>query len=157
MKIIPGGICAVEGVTASGSCEDDYGVTIIVSKNNTASAVFTQNKIVAAPVTISKESLADGKLSAIVANSGNANCCTGKEGLKNAGEMVHTVSKNLKIKPEDVAIASTGIIGRKLPMNIMNNLIDRALLKLENSPKASKNAAEAIMSPDLDPGILFRC
>ncbi|MGV8144322.1 MAG: bifunctional ornithine acetyltransferase/N-acetylglutamate synthase [Methanothermobacter sp.] len=151
MKIIPGGICAVEGVTASGSCEDDYGVTIIVSKNNTASAVFTQNKIVAAPVTISKESLADGKLSAIVANSGNANCCTGKEGLKNAGEMVHIVSKNLKIKPENVAVASTGIIGRKLPMDIMNNLIYRALLKLENSPKASKNAAEAIMTTDTFP------
>jgi glutamate N-acetyltransferase/amino-acid N-acetyltransferase len=151
MKFIPGGICAVEGVLAAGSCEDDYGLALIVSENNTASAVFTRNKILAAPVLVSKESLEDGKLSAIVANSGNANSCTGKEGLKNAREMIDNVSKALDIKSEDVAIASTGVIGRKLPMDTINTLIDKALLKLENSPKASKDAAEAIMTTDTFP------
>jgi len=100
---------------------------------------------------VSKESLEDGKLSAIVANSGNANSCTGKEGLKNAREMIDNVSKALDIKSEDVAIASTGVIGRKLPMDTINTLIDKALLKLENSPKASKDAAEAIMTTDTFP------
>ncbi|HTX61506.1 MAG TPA: bifunctional ornithine acetyltransferase/N-acetylglutamate synthase [Methanobacterium sp.] len=151
MKFIPGGICAVGGVQASGSCEDDYGVAIIYSKENNASAVFTQNKIVSAPVKICRESLDDGKLSAIVANSGNANCCTGKEGLKNGEEMAQKVSEHLGITSKDVGIASTGIIGRELPMDIINRLIDKALLKLENSPKASKNAAEAIMTTDTFP------
>lgn len=141
----------MEGVLAAGSCEDDYGLALIVSENNTASAVFTRNKILAAPVLVSKESLEDGKLSAIVANSGNANSCTGKEGLKNAREMIDNVSKALDIKSEDVAIASTGVIGRKLPMDTINTLIDKALLKLENSPKASKDAAEAIMTTDTFP------
>jgi glutamate N-acetyltransferase / amino-acid N-acetyltransferase len=151
MKLIPGGICAIKGVTASGSCEDEYGIALIISKNNKASAVFTRNKIVAAPVTISKESVKDGLLSAIVVNSGNANCCTGKEGLENAREMVQQVSKCLNIKSNDIAVASTGLIGRKLPMDIINSLIDKAIPKLENSPKASKNAAEAIMTTDTFP------
>ncbi|MEN6592237.1 MAG: bifunctional ornithine acetyltransferase/N-acetylglutamate synthase [Methanobacterium sp.] len=151
MKFIPGGICAVEGVLAAGSCEDDYGMALIASKDNTASAVFTRNKILAAPVLVSKESLEDGKLSAIVANSGNANCCTGKEGLENARQMRDKVSDTLDIKSKDVAVASTGIIGRKLPMDTINHLIDKALLKLENSPKASRDAAEAIMTTDTLP------
>ncbi|HEY0196768.1 MAG TPA: bifunctional ornithine acetyltransferase/N-acetylglutamate synthase [Methanobacterium sp.] len=151
MKFIPGGICAVEGVEASGSCEDDYGVAIIVSKDSTASAVFTKNKILAAPVLVSKESLKDGKLSAIVTNSGNANCCTGKEGMENALKMRNRVSKYLNINSEDVAVASTGIIGRKLPMDTINSLIDRALAKLKNSSKASKDAAEAIITTDTLP------
>lgn len=151
MKFIPGGICAVSGVMAAGSCEDDYGVAIIVSEDNTASAVFTRNKILAAPVLVSKESLKDGRLSAIVANSGNANCCTGKEGLENAREMTDRVSKSLHVKREDVAVASTGVIGRELTMNTINTLIDKALIKLENSPKASRDAAEAIMTTDTFP------
>jgi glutamate N-acetyltransferase/amino-acid N-acetyltransferase len=151
MKFVQGGICAVTGVLASGSCEDDYGVAVIFSKDNTASAVFTQNKIIAAPVQIFKENLKDGKLSAIVINSGNANCCTGKEGVKNGEEMIQRVSENLKINPEDVGVASTGIIGRKLPMEVINRLIDKATLKLENSPKSSKDAAEAIMTTDTFP------
>ncbi len=151
MKFIPGGICAVKGVLAAGSCKDDYGMALIVSEDNTASAVFTRNKILAAPVLVSKESLEDGKLSAIVANSGNANCCTGKEGLENARQMRDKVSNALDIKSNDVAVASTGIIGRKLPMDTINHLIDKALLKLENSPKASRDAAEAIMTTDTLP------
>jgi glutamate N-acetyltransferase/amino-acid N-acetyltransferase len=151
MKFIPGGICAVPGVQASGSCEDDYGVAVIFSKDSIASAVFTQNKILAAPVQICKKNLKNGKLSAVVINSGNANCCTGKEGLKNGEEMARRVSENLKIAPEDVGVASTGIIGRKLPMNVINRLLDKAVQKLENSPKSSKNAAEAIMTTDTFP------
>ncbi len=151
MKIIPGGICAVKGVMAAGSCVDEYGVTIILSPESTASAVFTSNKIIAAPLIISQESLQDGKLSAIVANSGNANCFTGEEGLKDARQMAKTVSESLDINRGDVAVASTGIIGRKLPMNIITPLINCALENLENSFKASKNAAEAIMTTDTVP------
>lgn len=148
MEIIEGGICAVDGVLASGSRKGKYGVSIIVSKENNASAVFTSNKIVAAPVIVTKEVIEDGKLSAIVANSGNANCFTGEEGLNDAKEMTERVANKLNIKLEDVAVASTGIIGRKMPMDIINSLIDESLDTLENSPEASFAAAEAIMTTD---------
>ncbi|MGF7119151.1 bifunctional ornithine acetyltransferase/N-acetylglutamate synthase [Methanobacterium oryzae] len=151
MKIIDGGICAVETVMASGSRNGKYGLALIVNNGSTASAVFTSNKIVAAPVIITKDSIEDGKLSAIVANSGNANCFTGNEGLEDAKEMTEKVSKGLNIKPQDVAVASTGIIGRKMPMEIINNLIDESLEKLENSTDASHAAAEAIMTTDTFP------
>ena len=148
MEIINGGICAVDGVLASGSRKGKYGVSIVVSKENTASAVFTSNKIVAAPVVITKEAVKNGKISAIVANSGNANCFTGEKGLNDAKEMAKRVSKRLNIKSEDIAVASTGIIGRKMPMDIINVLIDESLDNLENSPDASFAAAEAIMTTD---------
>ena len=83
MKIIEGGVCAVEGVLAAGACEDEYGVAVIVCKDSNASAVFTSNKVVAAPVIITKNAIENGKLSAIVANSGNANCFTGDKGMEN--------------------------------------------------------------------------
>ncbi|OEC86134.1 MULTISPECIES: bifunctional ornithine acetyltransferase/N-acetylglutamate synthase [Methanobacterium] len=148
MKIIKGGICAVDGVLASGSRKGKYGVSVIVSKENTASAVFTSNKVVAAPVIVTKDVLKDGKLSAIVANSGNANCFTAEEGIASAREMTKRVADKLNIELNDVAVASTGIIGRKLPLDIINALIDESLNTLENSPEASFAAAEAIMTTD---------
>ncbi|MEN6293417.1 MAG: bifunctional ornithine acetyltransferase/N-acetylglutamate synthase [Methanobacterium sp.] len=148
MKIIKGGICAVDGVLSSGSRKGKYGVSVIVSKENTASAVFTSNKVVAAPVIVTKDVLKDGKLSAIVANSGNANCFTGEEGIASAREMTKRVADKLNIELNDVAVASTGIIGRKLPLDIINALIDESLNTLENSPEASFAAAEAIMTTD---------
>ncbi|MCZ3367455.1 MULTISPECIES: bifunctional ornithine acetyltransferase/N-acetylglutamate synthase [Methanobacterium] len=148
MEIIKGGICAVDGVLASGSRKGKYGVSVIVSKENTASAVFTSNKVVAAPVIVTKDVLKDGKLSAIVANSGNANCFTGEEGISSAKEMTKRVADKLNIDLNDVAAASTGIIGRKLPLDIINALIDESLNTLENSPEASFAAAEAIMTTD---------
>ena len=148
MKIIEGGICAVEGVFAAGSCENEYGVAVIVCENSNTSAVFTSNKVVAAPVIITKEAIENGKLSAIVANSGNANCFTGNKGMENGISMASKVAKKLDFKVDDVAVSSTGVIGRELPMNVINCLIDKALEGLENSPKASTNAAEAIMTTD---------
>ncbi len=148
MEIIKGGICAVDGVLASGSRKGKYGVSVIVSKENTASAVFTSNKVVAAPVIVTKDALKNGKLSAIVANSGNANCFTGEEGIAGAKEMTKRVADKLNIELNDVAAASTGIIGRKLPLDIINALIDESLNTLENSPEASFAAAEAIMTTD---------
>lgn len=148
MKVIDGGICAVDGVLASGSRKGKYGVAIIFSKDNIVSAVFTTNKVVAAPVVLSKEAIKDGKISAIVANSGNANCFTGDTGRKDAEKMVQKVAEALNIKYNDVAVASTGIIGRNLPMDIMDDLIDESLKTLQSSPEASFEAAEAIMTTD---------
>ncbi len=95
MKTIEGGICAVEGVLAAGSCENEYGVAVIVCEDSNASAVFTSNKVVAAPVIITKEAIENGKLSAIVANSGNANCFTGEKGMENGRSMASKVAKKV--------------------------------------------------------------
>ena len=151
MKNIDGGICAVEGVKAAGACEDNYGVAIIHYPESSAAAVFTRNKVQAAPIIITRESVKDGKLSAIVANSGNANCFTGQEGIEHAKLMTFQVAEGLNIPQEDVAVASTGIIGRQLPLPIISNLITDALRRLEMSPEASRNAAEAIMTTDTYP------
>lgn len=151
MKKIEGGICAVEGVNAAGACEDNYGVAVIHYPESSAAAVFTKNKVQAAPIIITRESVKDGKLSAIVANSGNANCFTGKEGIEHAKFMTFEVAEELNIPQTDVAVASTGIIGRQLPLPIISKLITDALRRLANSPEASRNAAEAIMTTDTYP------
>jgi glutamate N-acetyltransferase / amino-acid N-acetyltransferase len=151
MKKIEGGICSVEGAKAAGACEDNYGVAIIHYPGSNAAAVFTKNEVQAAPIIITRESVKDGKISAIVANSGNANCFTGKEGIEHAKIMTLQVAEELNISQEDVAVASTGIIGRQLPIPIISKLITDALRRLENSPESSKNAAEAIMTTDTYP------
>lgn len=148
MKIIEGGICAVREVLAGGACEDEYGIAVIVVKDSNASAVFTSNKLVAAPVTLTKEALSNGKLSAIVANSGNANCFTGSKGMEDAMSMAQEVADKLVLDVKDVAVASTGIIGKKLHMEVITPLIKKAINNLENSNKASTYAAEAIMTTD---------
>ncbi|HEX7469092.1 MAG TPA: bifunctional ornithine acetyltransferase/N-acetylglutamate synthase, partial [Methanobacterium sp.] len=114
MKIIDGGICAVKEVLAAGACEDEYGVAVIICKNSNAAAVFTSNKVIAEPVKITRKALGNGKLSAIIANSGNANCFTGDQGLEDGKNMAREVADELLLDVNDVAVASTGIIGRKL-------------------------------------------
>jgi len=151
MKIIKGGVCAVDTVMASGTRKGKYGVALILNKDSNAAALFTSNKVRAAPVILTEEAVKDGKISAIVANSGNANCFTGQEGLDDAGEMAKRVAESFDINLNDVALASTGIIGRKLPMDIINDLISHSIENIENSPQASKAAAEAIMTTDTCP------
>jgi glutamate N-acetyltransferase/amino-acid N-acetyltransferase len=151
MKKVKGGICAVPEVRAAGACEDNYGVAVIEYPHCNAAAVFTKNQVQAAPVIVSRESLENGKLSAVVANSGNANCFTGEKGLEDAREMVNQVAVDLSLLEGEVAVASTGIIGRHLPLSLISRLIKQAIGRLDNSPKASRNAAEAIMTTDTYP------
>ena len=148
MKIIEGGVCSVKDVLAAGACEDEYGIALIVCKDSDASAVFTSNKVVAAPVILTKETISNGKLSAIVANSGNANCFTGSKGYENSKAMTSRVAAKIGLDINEVAVASTGVIGRTMPMPIINKLIDKAVSRLEHSKEASRNAAEAIMTTD---------
>jgi glutamate N-acetyltransferase / amino-acid N-acetyltransferase len=151
MRVITGGICAVEGVKASGACRENYGVGLIYYPGSTAAAVYTNNQVQAAPVTVTREALKTGTLSAVVANSGNANCYTGKQGLQDAREMADQVAITLDLPTSEVAVASTGIIGRKMPMDTIQTLTKDALRRLDHSPQASRNAAEAIMTTDTYP------
>ena len=148
IKIIKGGICAVDDVKAAGVRNGKYGLALILSENSYVAGTFTSNKITAAPVDYTKKVICDGKISLIVANSGNANCFTGKEGIEDCENIVDLSSKLLKISNEEIATASTGVIGRKMPMDIIYPLIKKASEKLENSIKASQDAAKAIMTTD---------
>ena len=141
----------MEGVKASGACEENYGVGLIHYPGATAAAVYTTNQVQAAPVTVTREALKNGVLSAVVANSGNANCYTGKQGLQDAREMADQVAISLDLPTSEVAVASTGIIGRQMPMDTIQALTKDALRRLDHSSQASRNAAEAIMTTDTYP------
>ncbi|MCC7553397.1 MAG: bifunctional ornithine acetyltransferase/N-acetylglutamate synthase [Methanobacteriaceae archaeon] len=148
IKAISGGICSVEGVDASGTRYGKYGVSIISNLDSNASAVFTSNKIKAAPIEYTEKIIKNGKLSLIIANSGNANCFTGKEGMDDCLKMVDFASQKLNIPPNLIATASTGVIGRKMPMDILLNLEEKSIKNLNHSSKSSTAFAKGIMTTD---------
>ena len=83
----------------------------------TAAGVFTKNKIKAAPVLLDMERLAAGTCQAVIVNSGNANCCTGAQGMADARQMGKTAADNLGVAEDAVLVSSTGVIGQYLPVD----------------------------------------
>ena len=82
-----------------------------------AAGVFTTNQVRAACVDVSRAAIADGSLRAVVVNSGNANCCTGEQGARDAARMAELAAAALNLAPSEVAVASTGVIGYLLDMS----------------------------------------
>ena len=148
INVVKGGICAVNGVKAAGTREGKYGLTVIESTGSNASAVFTSNKVVAAPVIHTKEMIKGGKLSLVVANSGNANCFTGDIGIADCEETIAFASDITGIPSNEIATASTGVIGRKMPMDIILPLVEKSISSLDNSIESSTNAAKSLMTTD---------
>ncbi len=148
MKIIKGGICSVDGVKASGVRKGKYGMAIISNPGSNAAAIFTSNKVLAAPVILTREHIKDGEISAVVANSGNANCFTGEQGQNDAYKMAEKVAEKLNITPQEVGVSSTGVIGREIPMEIIGELIEEGINALENSAEGSTKSAKAIKTTD---------
>ena len=151
IKELDGGFSVIENLKVSGAREGKYGVTIILSPNSTASAVFTSNKVVAAPVEYTKNVLKKGIISAVFVNSGNANCFTGNQGFKDCETLVNLVSKDLEIPSDEIAISSTGVIGREMPIDIISKVAYESLSKLGDKPENSLAAAKAIMTTDTFP------
>lgn len=116
-----------------------------------ACGVFTSNKVKAAPVIVSQEHLAKGKGRAIVANSGCANACTGNQGLSDARQSAAVVAKELGIAPEEVLLASTGVIGAPLNMAAIEGAAPGLVKGL--SPAGLESFASAIMTTDSFPKI----
>ncbi len=150
MKQIDGGVCAVEGVSAYGVRKGRDGLAIIQAEG-AAAAVFTKNEIQAAPIQVTREYISGGRLYAIVANSGCANTMTGKKGVADARRMAELTSKALGVPKKSVGVASTGVIGRRLDMDLIGGQIKYVSGKLACSPKASMAAAKAIMTTDTRP------
>jgi len=114
----------------------------------TVAGMFTTNQVCAAPVKVSVPRASKSRAQAIVSNSGNANACTGKQGIKDAMAMVTATAKALGISDRDVLVCSTGRIGLSMPMANVLAGIREAAEKLSHSRVASANAAEAIMTSD---------
>lgn len=154
IKEIKGGICAAKGFFANGiysgikkkKTSKDLAIIYSDSLCN-AAAVYTQNKVCGANIIVSKENLKNGKVKAIICNSGNANTCN-KDGIEKAKAMCKSVAEYLKISEKDVAVASTGVIGVPLPIEPIIKNIKPLIDGAKNSAEASKNAAHAIMTTD---------
>jgi len=146
LKFIDGGICAVKGVSAWG-VQDKYGLALIKAKGS-AAGVFTRNRVIAAPLILTMEHLEGGRLSAVVANSGNANAFTGSEGIEDARDMAKLAAKGLGLDERTVAVASTGIIGHRLDLGIIRSQAVEVTAGLTDSAKGSTAAASAIMTTD---------
>ncbi len=150
-----GGVTAAQGFTAGGvycgirKAKKDIAIVKSV-KPAVAAGLFTLNKVVAAPLQVDKTQLKNSNLfSAIVVNSGNANACTGEQGIKDAWAMVNTTADALHLPREQVLVSSTGVIGQYLPMaNVQKGIRD---LSTKLSVDGNKDAAEAIMTTDIFP------
>ena len=149
MKIIDGTIASPLGFSADGlhagfkKKKLDFG-WIVSEVPASVAGVYTTNKVIAAPLLVTKASIQKSqKLQAIVVNSGVANSCTGQQGLDAAYEMQRLTAQKLKIEPDLVGLASTGVIGEQLPMNALKNGLSQILV----SGKA-EDFAEAILTTD---------
>ena len=158
INIITGNIIAPNGFKAgtvhcglkSNTRKHDIGIIFSEQPCKTA-ALFTTNQIVAAPIKLSRNVVQNGTVHAIVVNSGNANACTGKKGEKDAETMALLTSKHLNIKPDEVIVASTGIIGHHLPMAKIKSGISKSSECLGDKNTHAINIAKAIMTTDLVP------
>jgi glutamate N-acetyltransferase / amino-acid N-acetyltransferase len=117
----------------------------------TAAGMFTTNQVCAAPVKVCIPRVAKGTAQAVVVNSGNANACTGRQGLKDALEMTALVAAALHLPSAHVLVGSTGRIGVALPMERVRAGIRQAVQLLGNAPEHAAEAAEAIMTSDTRP------
>jgi len=131
------------GIKKSGKLD----LALIVSDVPAACAgVFTQNRVVAAPVVISRKNIADLTCQAILINSGNANACTGPEGYKIAERTLNLAADALKLESNAVAIASTGVIGAQLPLTPFESGIPELVSGLKSD--RADDVAEAIRTTD---------
>ena len=152
---ISGGVCAAQGFRAAGlhvgvktHNVNKKDVALIVSDAPcTAAAVFTKNVVKAAPVLVTKTHLEKGGIRAIIANSGNANACA-PNGEENAVRMCAAAAKAIGCAPEEVLVASTGVIGQTLKVEAIENGVPELYSLLASSGAASDAAAHAIRTTD---------
>ncbi len=152
MQIISGGVTAAKGFKAGGvHCgirknRTKRDISLIVSeKRANAAAVYTTNAVKGAPLTVTKNNIADGYAKAIICNSGNANTCNAN-GIEIAEQTCDLLGSALNIDPKDVVVASTGVIGLPLDIEPIKNGIPVLIDALNE--KGSQDAAEGIMTTD---------
>jgi glutamate N-acetyltransferase/amino-acid N-acetyltransferase len=146
-------VTAAQGFTAAGvtagikaSGRPDLALVVNEGPDAHAAGVFTSNKFTAAPVQWSRVAVANGRLAAVVLNSGGANACTGSAGLADARKMAEWTGAEVGCAAEDVAVCSTGLIGVRLPMDAVLTGIELAAQDLAHT--GGPSAAEAIRTTD---------
>jgi len=166
LKLVEGSVCAPQGFLASGVFCDikrlgtgkgsqkgkKRDLALIVSEvPATVAGMFTTNQVCAAPVKVCAARVKRGKAQAIVVNSGNANACTGRQGMKDARAMTAVLAKALPMPEQQVLVGSTGRIGVRMPMPNVKRGIHHAVLILGHDARQATEAAEAIMTSDTRP------
>ena len=154
MQKISGGVAAPKGFTAGGihcgvrgsSTKKD--LAMIYSETPcTAAAVYTQNKVYGAPITVTRANIADGRAQAVICNSGNANTCNA-DGVEKAEKMCELAGTVLGLSASDIIVASTGVIGQVLPIEPIEKGV--TMLAPLLSADGGTDAAEAIMTTDTE-------
>lgn len=151
-KFTDGGVCAAKGFSAAGvnahikanSQKNDMAI-VYSDKLCNAAAIYTQNKVKGAPITVTKKHLENGKAQAVIVNSGNANTCN-SNGIEIAEQACELTAKALNISADDVIVASTGVIGQKMSIEPFENNIPVLAKKL--SENGFNDACTAIMTTD---------
>ena len=152
MELVKGGVCAAKGFTAGGvhcgirknRVKKDLAL-ILSEVPASAAAVYTTNLVKGAPLTVTKKHLADGTAQAVICNSGNANTCNA-DGIEIAEKMSDLAAQALGISPNDIVVASTGVIGQ--PLDIAPIAAGIPLLVKSLSKDGSSDASEGIMTTD---------
>ncbi len=147
-------ITAAKGFLAAGAAcgikksgKPDLGL-LVCPDGAKAAAMFTTNKVVSAAVTVSKEHMKSRRIYGVIVNSGNANACTGRVGIKNAISMCTKTAGQLQTEPRAVLVASTGVIGEQLPIEKVIAGIATVANKLSAIASAGLSFAKAIMTTD---------
>lgn len=149
---VPGFLASAISAGLKKSSELD--LSLIFSQKKAVSAgVFTTNRVKAAPVLLSQERIKKSLLRAVIANTGYANACTGIRGLNDAIQTADIAAKELGIDPEEIVVASTGVIGAYLPFNLIKNALPNLVKNL--SPNGFKSVAEALMTTDSSPKMSY--
>src|SRR5215471_13830889 len=163
LKLVEGSVIAPNGFKAAGVfCDikrlgtgkgsnkgNKRDLALIVSDTPaTVAGMFTTNQVCAAPVKICVERVKGGKSQAVVINSGNANACTGRQGMADAREMVGFAERSLILPKGSALVGSTGRIGVTMPMDNVRAGIIEAAVQLGSSVENAAHAAEAIMTSD---------
>ena len=143
--MIPGFVAAAVTAGIKPSGKPDMALVVNTGPEFVAAGVFTRNRVVASPVKLTRKAVADGRLAAVVYNSGNANACNGAQGDADAAAVVQRVADAIGCEVADVAACSTGLIGEPLPLDLMLNAVDPLVAGLGDHADA---AAEAIMTTD---------
>ncbi len=154
---VEGGVCAAEGFQANGiHCgikaggnPDKNDLALIYAESPcTAAAMYTTNKVQGAPIAVTKKHLEDGMAQAVIVNSVNANTCNA-DGVEKAEKMCQFAAEALHLKPEDIIVASTGVIGQPLPIEPIQNGVPELAKGLNH--KGNTEAVHAIMTTDTQP------
>ena len=149
-----GGVATAQGFQAGGVFagiktpgEDKYDLGLLYSDRDcTVAGTFTQNSVVSPSVTVSKDVVARGSARAVIANSGCANCSVGEQGLLDARDVATIAAGQLVVNADEVIVASTGVIGVELPMNIIRDYAPQ--IEVRCGDEAGSEFAKAIMTTD---------